>query len=86
MVPLRILFNKATYVPEGVWHDASVYCSRLQRAAPIGRSPFAALPLDPFPPSAVVPIGLSPPCVLPSSSLAQSYLRGGGGGLRGIFE
>ena len=36
-----------------------------QLAAPIGRSPFAALPLDPFPLEAVVPIGLSPPCVLP---------------------
>ena len=35
--------------------------SRLQLAAPIGRSPFAALPLAPFPPKAVVPIGLSPP-------------------------
>ena len=40
-----------------------VCCSRLQLAAPIGRSPFAALALDPFPPLAVVPIGLSPPCV-----------------------
>ena len=40
-------------------------CFGLRRAAPIGRSPFAALPLHPFPPSAVVPIGLSPPCVLP---------------------
>ena len=42
-----------------------VYCSHLQLAAPIGRSPFAALPLDPFPPQAVVPIDLSPPFVLP---------------------
>ena len=32
----------------GGWHDATVYCCRLH--APIGRSPFAALPLDPFPP------------------------------------
>ena len=29
-----------------------------QRAAPTGRSPFAALPFAPLPPSAVVPIGL----------------------------
>ena len=34
----------------GFWHDAMVCCSRLQLAAPTGRSPFAALPLDPFPP------------------------------------
>ena len=34
----------------GVWHDAMVCCSRLQLAAPTGRSPFAALSLDPFPP------------------------------------
>ena len=33
--------------------------------APNGQSPFAALPLDPLPPQAAVPIGLSPPCVLP---------------------
>ena len=33
----------------GSWHVAMVYCSCLQQAAPIGRSPFAALPLDPFP-------------------------------------
>ena len=46
------------------WHDALVRCSRLQRAAPIGRLPFASLPLDPFSPSAVVPIGLSPPLTL----------------------
>ena len=32
------------------WHDAMVYCSRLQLAAPTGRSPSAAFPLDPFPP------------------------------------
>ena len=42
----------------GGWHDATV-CFVLQPAAPIGRSPPAALPLDPFPPSAAVPIGLS---------------------------
>ena len=52
------------------WHSTSVSrggpacrlvdCSRLQPAAPIGRSPFAALPSDPFSPSTVVPIGLSP--------------------------
>ena len=40
-------------------------CFSLQRAAPIGRSPLTALSLDLFPPSAVVLIGLSPPCVLP---------------------
>ena len=40
-------------------------CCGLQRAAPIGRSPLTALPLDPLPPSAVVPMGLSLPCVLP---------------------
>ena len=34
----------------GRWHVALVYCSRLQLAAPIGRSLFAALPLYPFPP------------------------------------
>ena len=33
------------------WHGALVFCSRLQLAAPIGRSPFAALPLDPLDPS-----------------------------------
>ena len=75
----------------GGWHVAFVYCSRLQRAAPIGRSPFAALPLDPFPLHAVVPIGLSPPCALPSSlaylSLSTSVsfslaFPSGGGGLR----
>ena len=40
-----------------------VYCPRLRLAAPIGRSPFAALPLDPLPPHPVMLIGLSPPCV-----------------------
>ena len=34
----------------GFWHDAMVCCSHLQLAVPTGRSPFAALPLDPFPP------------------------------------
>ena len=34
----------------GGLHVALVSCSRLQPAAPIGRSPFTALPLDPFPP------------------------------------
>ena len=67
-----------------------VSCSRLQLAAPTGRSPFAALPLDPFPSQA----GLSPPCVLPlppwplfSSLLPFPFPwevptrgRGGGGG------
>ena len=48
----------------GGWYDTRV-CFGLERAAPIGPSPFAALPLDPLPPSAVVPIGLSPPCALP---------------------
>ena len=47
-------------------HVIMVYSSHLQRAAPTGRSPFAAHPLDPFPPQAVVPIGLSP--LYPSSS------------------
>ena len=56
----------------------SMRCARLQRAAPIGRSPFAALPSAPLPPSAVVPIGLSsrpppPPCPS-SSSLAYPSL------------
>ena len=46
----------------GGWHVAMVCCSHLQLAAPIGQSPFAALPLDPL---LVVPISLSPPCVLP---------------------
>ena len=46
-------------------HDAMVYCSHLQLAVTTGRSPVATLPLDPFPPEAVVPIGLSPPCDLP---------------------
>ena len=45
------------------------------RAAPIGWSPLTALPLDPFPPSAVVPIGLSLPCVVP----LPPWFRGGGG-------
>ena len=49
----------------GGWHDTLV-CFGLQLVAPIGQSPFtAALPLDPFPPQAAAPIGLSPPCVLP---------------------
>ena len=52
----------------GVWHDASLCCCR-QRAAPtgacIGLSPLIlALLLNPFPPQAGVPIGLSPPCAL----------------------
>ena len=46
----------------GGGHVAWVHCSRLQLAAPIGRS---SLPLEPFPPSAVVLISLSLPCVLP---------------------
>ena len=33
----------------GDWHVAVVCCSCLPRAAPIGRSPFAARPSDPFP-------------------------------------
>ena len=33
----------------GFWHVALVCCSHLQLAVPIGQSPFAALPLDPFP-------------------------------------
>ena len=33
----------------GFWHVAFVYSSRLQQAAPVGRSPFAAVPSDPFP-------------------------------------
>ena len=44
-----------------------VRCSHLQLVAPTGHS----LPLVPFPPSAVVPISLSPPCVLP---LCLAYL------------
>ena len=56
---------KAHHVQGGFGMTPLVCCSRLQRAAPSGRSPFAALPLDPFPPQAVVPIGLSPPSVLP---------------------
>ena len=41
-------------------------CCCLQRPAPIGRSPLTtALPLNPLPPQAAVPIGLSPPCALP---------------------
>ena len=38
-------FSTAPWWGGGGWHDAMVYCSRLQRAAPTGRSPFAALPL-----------------------------------------
>ena len=63
--------------------------------APTGRSPFAALPLDPFPPSAVVPIGFSPPFDLPlppcpnlPSPLPLRY-RGagwGGGVYGGLFR
>ena len=34
----------------GGWHEVMVYCSRLQLAVPTGRWPFAALPLDAFPP------------------------------------
>ena len=45
--------------------DDTLVCFGLQLAAPIDGSPLTALPLDPFPPQAVVPIGLSPPCVLP---------------------
>ena len=33
-------------IKAGVWHVAFVYCPHLQPAAPIGQSPFAALPLD----------------------------------------
>ena len=62
------------------WHVALVYCSQLQLAGPIGRSPFAALPLDPFPPQAVVPIGLSLPCVLPLPPCPIFPSLGGGGG------
>ena len=50
---------------EGGWHVAVVCCSCLPLAAPIGRSPFAARPSDPFPPSAAVPLSPSPPCALP---------------------
>ena len=49
----------------GFWYVAWVYCSRLRLAAPIGQSPSAALPFDPFPPSAAVPISRSLPCALP---------------------
>ena len=49
----------------GGWHAALVCCYRLRRAAPAGRSPFAAVALDLFPPQAAVPIGLSPPRVRP---------------------
>ena len=49
----------------GVWHDAWLRCF-LQRAAPAGLSPLtAALPLNPLPPQAAAPIGLSPPCAHP---------------------
>ena len=34
----------------GFWHVALGLFFRLQLAAPTGQSPFAALPLDPFPP------------------------------------
>ena len=40
---------------EGVGMPPWVFRSHLQPAAPIGRSLFAALPLDPLPPQAVVP-------------------------------
>ena len=49
-------------------------CCGLQLAAPNGRSPLTAPPLDPLPPSAVVPIGLSPPSCPPSPSLAYRSL------------
>ena len=42
-----------------------VCCSRLKLAVPIGRSPFAAVPLDPFRRKAVMPIDLYPPFDLP---------------------
>ena len=46
-----------------MWHVAIVYFSRLQLAAPTGRSPFAALPLDLFSPWAVLQGGggVTPP-------------------------
>ena len=54
------------------WHDAWLCCC-LQRAAPVGLSPLTAalfFPWDPFPPQAVVPIGLPPPSALPLLTLA----------------
>ena len=57
----------------GVWHVAF---GVMPLPAPIGRSPFAALPLDPFPPPAAVPMGLSPPCAphLPPWPILPSLL------------
>ena len=47
-----------------VWHDACVDCC-LKLAALIGLSPLAfVLSLNPFPPQAAVPIGLTPPRAL----------------------
>ena len=57
----------------GGWYDTLV-CFGLQLVAPSGRSPLTALPLNPFPPQAVVPIGLSPPLCPSSPSLAYLSL------------
>ena len=72
----------------GVWHDAWLRCC-LQLAAPTGLSPLtAAIPLNPVPPHAAAPIGLSPPCALPLpawptlTSLFTLPSSGGGGGAR----
>ena len=47
----------------GGWHD---WLSCYLQLAAIGLSPLTvALPLNPFPPQAAVPIGLSTPCALP---------------------
>ena len=61
----------------------------LQPAAPVGLSPLTlVLPLNPLPPQAAVPIGLSPPCALPllpglSLPPYTPFLSLGGGGAKG---
>ena len=62
-------------------HVAMVYCSRLQLAAPTGRSPFAALPLD----TPSIGAGTHPPLASPGGAPPMVYGHrnmslGGGGG------
>ena len=40
-------------------------CFGLQLPAPIGRSPLTTFRFEAYPPQAVVPTSLSPPCALP---------------------
>ena len=72
----------------GGWHVALVYCG-LRLAAPIGRSPFAALPLDPCPLLGAggggVGGGSGTPALSPGVSLPHRWpwQRPGSAGLRG---